>query len=182
MNELMKHQTRKRDQMKTSQSGRKPLIITDQPSKTGGPRERAFHDPASGQQDKPTLGFWQLDDLQADALFGSSLDRCRTGVALIDEGDLNGFASRFLHRLCQLTHLGTILSIGWRDQQTEQMPQGIHRNMDLAAFAALGPIVACPMATFRRRLQRSAIQNGRAGLAFPPIEPTQQEAQVMDDR
>jgi hypothetical protein len=46
---------------------RQPLIV---PAITAGPhdpRQRALHDPASGQHDEPALAGWAVDDLQGQA-------------------------------------------------------------------------------------------------------------------
>jgi hypothetical protein len=46
-----------------------------------------------------------------------------TRVTLIDESQFDRLASDVLHSLRQLTNLGSVLFIGWRDQQGQQIPQ-----------------------------------------------------------
>ena len=60
-----------------------------------------------------------------------------------------------------------VLLIGGSDRQRQERAQGIHGQVHLRVPAAFGPIVARSGATFRRRLERAAIDNGgrRQGVA-----------------
>ena len=62
---------------------------------------------------------------------------------------------------------GTARSRGG-DVQGQQMPQGIHRNMDLGSFSPLVPIIPCSRSAFGGRLNGAAIHDHRTriGLSF----------------
>ena len=87
-------------------------------------------------------------------------DLCRllARVALIYKSYLDLLASDFLHHLTQLTDLRPVLFTGRRDTKRKQMAECVNSQMDLAAFAALRPIIASAGAAFWRRLQRTAIK------------------------
>jgi len=62
------------------------------------------------------------------------------------------------------------------------MVGGRARQVDLAARAPLGPIVAGPCPTLRAGLQRPAVEHRRPRLRCPLLKLPQQAAQVMDNR
>ena len=176
----MEHKTSKGDQMQASHRCRKPLIVTGQASKPCDPGKGAFDDPAARQQHKAMFGLGEFDDFQLDSMRFGLLSRGVTGRALINEDQFHRLTSCLLHAACQLTHVGAVLLIGRRDQQGQQMAQRINGDMYLAAFAALGPVVAGMSATFRCGLQHAAVKNGDAGLSFASFDAAQQQTQVLD--
>lgn len=66
------------------------------------------------------------------------------------------------------------------DQQGQDLPQGIHCRMDLAALAPFGPIVACSRSAFWTRLERAAIENNGCGLLLSCGSDPQELAQIVD--
>ena len=121
----MKHETSKHDQVQASQGGRKPLVIPHQPSETGGPRKRAFHDPSPRQQDKAAFGLGQFNHFQLDAMLLGLRRWNIARIGLVHKGDFDPLASYLLHGLRQLAHLGAILLVSRRDQQRQQVAQCI---------------------------------------------------------
>ena len=106
-----------------------------------------FWDPTPGQQDEAALGLGQLDDFQLDPMFFGLLSRCISGIALVNESEFDRLTSDLLDRLRQFAHLRSILLIGGRHQQSQQVAQGIDRRMHFAAFAPLGAILPTGCAT-----------------------------------
>lgn len=156
----MKHQTRKHDQMQTSQGGRKPLIIADQPSEAGSPGKRAFDHPTARQQDEAAPGLRKFDHFQLDAVLLSRFCRNIARIGLIHESQFNRLAGHVLDCLSQRADLRPILLVRRSHQEGEQVTQRIHGRMHFAAFASPGSIVAGMTATFRCRLQRATIEEG----------------------
>jgi len=136
----MKHEYSKGQQMKTDQVLWKAYVVASQATETRHPSKTALHHPAPGQQDKAVLRFRQFDDFQLNTMLFGLLDRCITGVSLINEGEFARLASRLLHCLSQLAHLRTVLLIGKRDMQRQQMTQGIDRQMHLLPKLCLAPL------------------------------------------
>lgn len=64
------------------------------------------------------------------------------GVALISPGQLDRAARDRLHGFAQLEHLGSLLLIGWRHVNGQQMAQCVDRYVHLAAALALVAVVA----------------------------------------
>lgn len=82
---------------------------------------------------------------------------------------LHVFPRGGLHRSGEVFDLRPVLFAGSDDLERQQMAVGVHRHMDLAAFASLGPIVAGAASALRGRLEGPAVQDGRAG---PPSRPS----------
>ncbi len=180
MNSLLEHKHRKSQEMQANQGFRQAFIVSCQPSKTSGPDETAFNNPAFWQQHEAFLGFWQFDHNQFDAMLSRILSRSVTSVPLVNKGDLNRIAGGFLNLLGQFSHLISLLFIGWGDVQSQQMAQGINGHMHFAAFFTLMTIVAGPLTTFRTRFQGPTIENRRRGLSFAACGQSQQYTQIMD--
>src|SRR6266516_1484943 len=160
----MKHEHDESQHMKTSQHLQPALVITSQATKARHPRERALHHPSAGQQDEAAFGLGQANHLQAYTLSFGCQGRSLARVALIDKGQFDMLSGHVLHRCGQLAHLIAILFVSRRHVQGQQRSQRIHRQMDLAATASFGSVVARSMAAFGTRLQRATIKNGRRGL------------------
>ena len=91
------------------------------------------NDPTAREQDKAMVGIGQLDHLQADAVRLRLFSRVVPGVSLVHKGDFHRLASGRLDVLSQARNLVTVLLIGRCDVQRQQMPQGVHCQMDFAA-------------------------------------------------
>lgn len=117
----MKHEHPSGQHMKTSQGLRPTLVIAGQTTKARHPGERALHHPSVGQQDKAAFGLGQANHLQAYILGFGCLGRIFTRVALIDKDQFDVLSSHFPHHCGQLAHLITILFVGWRHVQGQQM-------------------------------------------------------------
>lgn len=180
--EVLEHQDGKSQKMQSCQSLWQALIVACQASKTARPAKTAFHNPASRQKNKPLLGFGQFDHFQFEPLCLGCLRRLLSGVALIDKGDFHRLPGDFLHLVGKFLDLCSILFIGRRDMQSQQMPQGVYGDMRFAAPFALVAIIAGPFATLRAGLQRATIEYRRRGLLFAPFSQSQQDSQVMDPR
>ena len=177
----MEHQDHKRQQVKTCQRLRPAFVIARQAAKARDRGERALHHPSAGQQDEASFGLGQAHYFQAHSVDLCCLGRVLTRVALIDKGECDVVSRHLLHRGGQLSHLSAILLIGRRHMQGQQMPQGIHGQMPFAAFAPFGSILACSMAPFRARWQRSTVNNGGRWLFVAPPSQPQDGSQVVDD-
>src|SRR5258707_14837386 len=125
--------------MQTSQGLRQTLIITGQATKARHPRERTLDDPTTGQQDKTMFGLGQFDNFQLDAMLSRSLFGLRTGITLVDKGDLYRIAGDVLHLLGQEANLGTFLLVWRSDMQRQQQSQRIDHPMDFVPLRCLCP-------------------------------------------
>ena len=71
-----------------------------------------------------------------------------------------------------------LLLVGRRDIDRQQLAQRIDRQVHLAAFLALMPIVPGPRTAFGAGLQRASVENGRRRLFVPALRQAQQRAQI----
>jgi hypothetical protein len=133
----MKHEDGKGLEMQTRQRPKQALIVTNEATKMSQPAETAFNNPAAREKDKALFRLRQLDDHQANAVLFRVLSRDFACITLVDKSDLNRVTCCFLNLLGQLSHLSTVLVIGGRHVQGQQMTEGINRPMGLAAFAPL---------------------------------------------
>jgi hypothetical protein len=143
----------------------KSFVVTRQPTKTSHPGKATLNYPTPGKQHEAPFGFLQLDHTQRYPFLRSRLLRLRACIALIYVCDFDPLVGNSLHRLGELPHLAAFLLVGRGNQQGQQMTQGIHRHVHLAAFTALGPIVACPLPALGAGLQGSCIIDSGAGLS-----------------
>ncbi len=84
-----------------------------------------------GNASDAALGLGVLDDFDVDAVLGGGLGCGLAGIALANEGELNGLGGDVLHRLGQVRHLGMIAFVGRGDVQRQQRAEGIHQRMRL---------------------------------------------------
>ncbi len=136
-------------------------------------RKDYFHHPAPWQQHEATLGLGQLDDRQLHTVLRSSLCGGFTRVTLVNEGDLDGVARGFLHRLRQRADLRPLLLVSGRYRQRQEVAERVDSEVDFRALAALGPIVAGAPATLRARLQRPPVQHHGCRLRRAPRDLAQ---------
>jgi hypothetical protein len=65
--------------------------------------------------------------------------------------------------------LSSLLFVGGRHQQAQQIAQRIDRGTHLAAKAKLGSIIVSMTASFKRRLQGATLTDSRRGLSVAPL-------------
>jgi len=115
-------------------------------------------------------------------VFFGGLSGALARIACVPIRQFHLLAGDLLHRLRQFPNLIAVLFIGRGDAQRQQVSQRIHRCMDLAAFAFLGPVVAAAVAALRRGLLRPAVHDHRAGRGVPAGQHAQQRAQIFRHR
>ena len=82
--------------------GRQPVFV-------GLPRsEASFDDPAFRQQHEASFGHRVLDHFELDTVLLGSFGGVRTGVALVDIGQLDRMACDLQHLFGQRGNLGTV--------------------------------------------------------------------------
>jgi hypothetical protein len=84
----------------------------------------------------------------------------RALLLLVNEGQFDILTRDLWHLLGEARHLRPALLVGRGDEQSQQMPVRVHRDVRLTALAPLRPVVAGTRATFRGRLQCSAVKDG----------------------
>lgn len=105
-----------------------------------------------------------LDHFLPNAFLLCGLRRIFAGIALIDKRDLHALSILDLHFFGERYHLRTILCVGRRGDERQQMAQRIDGNMYFGALLVLLPIEAGAAAAFRRRLQRASIKGHGRGM------------------
>ena len=115
-------------------------------------------------------------------MFGCLGCRLLSGVALIHKSHLHHVSGSLLDLSHQIADLCTLLLIGWRDLQSQQMPQGIHSDMDFGALAPLVSIIASTSPALGCGLHGATIEDHRAGL--PPFSGKQanENSQIVRHR
>lgn len=167
--------------MESSERLRQVFIVTSEASKTSSPCETTLDAPMPGQQHEATFGFGMFDDLKRNAGVLYDLLSCFFGMTFIDKGGICALAGQFLCRSSQLPDVRTILLVGRRHMQREQLPRRVDRQLCRRTFATLRAVSgACNR--IQRRLQGAAIQGYGARLDFAPIVYVQQSPQVAHDR
>ena len=121
MSDLFERDAGECDKMKIRERRGPAFIVFDKYSEAGFPCEGSFDDPTSGQQHEAVLCLGELDDLESDALHLGGLCRPVSGVALIDDGDVDAVLGGDLNDLGHTADLGAVIGIGGRDVQGEQM-------------------------------------------------------------
>lgn len=155
----MSHEKSKSQEVQAFDRRGQAFVVARQTAEAGHPANGA----EAGQSPS---GLRQLDDFQAKTLCSGLLLGIVTGVALVNKGHLNRSAGDSLNLLSQLAYLSTVLFVGGRDLQCQQMAQGIHRHMRLAGFAAFGSVIGRAGTTFRARLQRATVEDRHTRLFF----------------
>jgi hypothetical protein len=133
------HQHGKRQQVQPSQRLWQSLIVACQTAKSCRPSETALHHPAPWQQHKAFLRLWQFHHFQADAVLLRRLCGGLARLALINKRHFDYFSDGLLHRLGQLRYLLAILLISRRDDQRQQVSEGIDSNYVLLPLRRLAP-------------------------------------------
>ncbi len=90
--ETRQHQDGEGQEMQTGQSLWQPLVIARQPTKAGRPGEGTLDVPAPRQEHEALPVLRQLHDLQLDGVTGRIGRRLLTGIALVDQGQLDRLA------------------------------------------------------------------------------------------
>lgn len=102
-------------------------------------------------------------------------------ITLIYEAQLNRLVSDLLDLLREFLSLSPFLLIGWNDQKSQEVADGIHSHVDLTATFFLMTIVACSAAALRGELKRSAIKNHRTRIFLLSLSQAQELPEVLDD-
>src|SRR5260221_13057560 len=123
MNEFGEHQDSKSQEMQAIEGVGQSFIIAGQATKTRQPTKRPLNDPPTRQKDEALLGIRQLDDDQANAMFGGGLFGLVSGIALVNKGDFDVLVRHTLNLLGQFTNLGTVLLISRSNVQGQQLAQ-----------------------------------------------------------
>jgi len=117
--------------MKTGKRFRESLIVTSEATEPVEPAKAALDHPPPGQHYK-TLFFLEFDHLQFDAFVECSLRWLFARVSLICKCNFDCVSRHVLDLTCQFCYLGTLLFVGRCHMYRQQLPQGVHRNVDLA--------------------------------------------------
>ncbi len=133
--EVAKHERKKSEQVEALESGLEPLVVSCQTAEARGPGQAALHDPTPRQQHKAALGRRVLHDFEPNAPLLSGLLRGRAGIALVHIGQLDRASGDFLDLLGKRGDLRTIALVSRGDLECEQVPERVHRAMDLRAHA-----------------------------------------------
>lgn len=83
MDKTTRHENGKGQEMQTSQGLKQSFTVASEAAKASHPAKAPLDHPPSRQKDKALLGFWQLDDFEADAVLLGCLVAC---VSLIHKG------------------------------------------------------------------------------------------------
>src|SRR5215210_7457789 len=158
MKEGIEHESEESQPVKASQRGGQSFIVSGKSPETSSPGKGTLDHPSSWQKNKSPFGFLEFDYYQSDSLPGCFIGRFFTGVTLIDKSRLHALASNLLHVFDQIADLRPLLLVGWRDFQSQEMAQSIHRHMHFGTLPALVSIVASPASAFRGGLQRASIR------------------------
>jgi hypothetical protein len=108
----------------------------------------------------PSLG--SLDHFELDAVFSGILFCVISRVALIYNCQLYGAVRDFLDPLGEPINLSPFLLIGWSEQQSQKLADGIDSHVNLAAKLFLVAIIACTGAALTGGLKRFAIKDHTA--------------------
>jgi len=139
-----------------------------------------FHNSAPRQQHGGTFGLKQLDHLEADTVSGRGSRELRVGIARVNVGGLDTFASE-----TPCTYWTNRWAASWSDASAADMcsvsktPEHTDREVDLAAPFALGIITADFDAAFGSRTQGAAVQHGHRILQRASAYHLQHRAQVL---
>jgi hypothetical protein len=103
-----------------------------------------------GQQDKAAFGLRQLDDFETDTVLRCRLCGYLTGIALINEGHIDGLGGDVLDCLGQVGDLGAVALGGRGDMQRQQVAEGVDDRIHLRALPPLGAVPVGVMAALGR--------------------------------
>ena len=122
-------------------------------------------------------GYLQINPIVLRRL-GCSITR----VALVSPSQLHRVARGLLHVFAQELHLRALLFVCRRDMHRQQVAQGVHSHMDLAATLAFVAVVACAWTALAARLQCAPIHHHGTGLALASLRHPNDGAQVRHHR
>ncbi len=158
-----KHETGKSEEVQSGNGFGQALVIFGEAPKARRPGKAPFHNPASGQQHETTFSFFQFDDEQLDTTLLCLCFGAVAAVTLIDVSQRHVFSGHLLHFLVQRLDLRAVVLVGRRHGQSQQMPQRIDRDVNLAAVAFLVTVISGALSAFGYRGQSAAVQNSGAG-------------------
>ncbi len=117
----MEEVTSEGDEVQPSYRFWQTLIVLYQPPEARCPRKIALYYPSSRQKHKAAPGLRVLDHFQADAMLRGLLRWLLSTVALVHVSQLHLLAGGLLNGTSQLFDLPSVLLVGWRNVQGEQM-------------------------------------------------------------
>ena len=121
VNKVFYHKRSEGEKVQSSECLRESLIIFDQTPKAIYPGKGALNHPPAGQENKATLGLFEFDDVELNAMFLSILSRIVPRVALVNPHQLHALPSYFLHLFAQSTNLRTISFISGCHSQSQKV-------------------------------------------------------------
>ena len=157
------------------------LVILGQPPKARQPGKRALDHPAARQQDKAAFGLGMFDDHQPDAPAIGLARGLIARMALVDVGHFHGLTRRVLDGFGHLRDLLAIRSVRWGDDEREELPERVNRQMQLRPLLALVAVIATAIPVLDRAVQRAAVNDRRRGLLVLPFPKPNQHAQILDE-
>ena len=107
--EVLEHEACESDEVQAREGFGKAFVVADEATEAGRLGERAFDDPAPGQENEAALGLVMSDGLKLDAALCCGLGGLLTDITLVHEGDLDMIAGGLLDGIGQAADLGTII-------------------------------------------------------------------------
>lgn len=156
------HETSKGDKVELLERGAEAFVVVAHAPESAEPSKAAFDDPAARQENETGLPFWLFNYLPVNVVHGGVF-RLFARIALVHEADLNRLPGHFLHPAAQVDDLCPLLFVGRRDDDAQQVAQGVDGDVGLAAFALFGPVVAGPVPALGHALQRPAVEHDSRG-------------------
>lgn len=127
------------------------------------------------------LGVRQFDHFQRDAASFRIVRHLLARIPLIDVRQRHLIARLLLHPSRQVRDHRTILDVGGRDVEREQMPQRVHGEMHLAAPLALVAIIPRAYAAIDPGEQRARAEDRRRARRRADGGEAQEDAQIVGD-
>src|SRR5271166_1558989 len=177
---LVKHQDAEGDIVQPLQGLAEALVVPRQPAEARHPAVRPLYDPPPWQEHEPLLRLGEAHYHQVDPVAGRVGIRIIAGVALVDERDLDRLPGHRLHGLGQHGDLVPLLLIGRGDVHGQQVPERIHRHVDLRALAPLISVVAGPTSALGCGLHRATVEDGGGRLGLLAGGEAEHGAEVVD--
>src|SRR5271165_937025 len=171
---LVKHQDAEGDIVQPLQGLAEALAVPRHPA------VRPLYDPPPWQEHEPLLRLGEAHYHQVDPVAGRVGIRIIAGVALVDERDLDRLPGHRLHGLGQHGDLVPLLLIGRGDVHGQQVPERIHRHVDLRALAPLISVVAGPTSALGCGLHRATVEDGGGRLGLLAGGEAEHGAEVVD--
>jgi hypothetical protein len=102
-----------------------------------------------------------------------------SGVSLVHVGQFERASGNSLHLFGKCLHLGATSLIGWSNLQRKQVAEGIHRDMNLRSFFALGSVVTGAGSALGCGLKRTTVDADGRRLTLATRKFAQQNASIL---